>query len=280
MTSAQAQTAWISEENRVLARRPRPSFSLSTASTPYEMPDIAGGMLSGDYSNVHARTDPSELYWMSVTLPKDAPPYSPTLSPSFSVEDAVREKTADLVRVVVHAVRPLTSETLLPERVVVKSGFKSLRYPVETETFATVSSITFASMSLIAADRIDELAVRWRNERLSRLTAELAVRRSEVALWTIDDGDTPNDDAFFDAEAFLSFIPLSAPEPSIYVSGDAEVGYSWTLAAGFLEVAFRGDGHIRYAFQFDSNLNGAVIPFRTADSPQISPELARALRRL
>jgi hypothetical protein len=116
--------------------------------------------------------------------------------------------------------------------------------------------------------------------RTNRLAAELSARRDEVQHWDSNEGDAPNDDAFRDAEAFITLIPVGVEEPSIYASGDAEVGFSWTTPDGFVEVAFRGDGNIRYAFRSGSDVDGGITSFRNGGAPRMPSDLNRALQRL
>jgi hypothetical protein len=58
------------------------------------------------------------------------------------------------------------------------------------------------------------------------LRTELVRRQVDLANWDEDDGDRPNEKAFDDALAFIELIPPAVPPPSLYVSGDAEVGFS------------------------------------------------------
>jgi hypothetical protein len=110
------------------------------------------------------------------------------------------------------------------------------------------------------------------------LRTELIKRQADLASWDEDDGDRPNEKAFDDAKAFIGRIPADVPLPSLYVSGDAEVGFSWMLDDGFIEAAFRGDSKIRYASRFGDDLNGDVCEFR---STKVMPmPLMAALERL
>lgn len=112
------------------------------------------------------------------------------------------------------------------------------------------------------------------------LREQLSIRRAALNQWNEEDGDSPSDQAFDDAEAFLDLIPARVPQPSVYASGDAEVGFSWMQRAGFAEVAFRGDGNIRYAVRAGPTLVGKLTPFRVAGAPHIPLELKTALERL
>jgi hypothetical protein len=119
-----------------------------------------------------------------------------------------------------------------------------------------------------------------RSDNVPRLAMDLLMRRAEVASWAADDGEPPTRAAFDDAQDFLTFLHTVPRKPSIYASGDAEVGYNWAWQDGFVEVAFRGDGNIRYALRFGGDLKGDVTPFRDGGVPIVPPELYSALQRL
>lgn len=112
------------------------------------------------------------------------------------------------------------------------------------------------------------------------LLAELLAKQMTLPAWDPDDGDPPNKQAFHDARAFVEQLPRRTPNPSLFVSGDAEVGFSWSLPDGFVEVAFRGDGYLRYAHRFDDRLNGDVVPFSAAENLPLPDDLATALLQL
>src|SRR5271170_7700627 len=78
------------------------------------------------------------------------------------------------------------------------------------------------------------------------LRAELADLQATMAQWDEADGDRPSAAAFDDAVSFLEMLPEVRIQPSPYASGDAEVGLRWLFEDGFAEVAFRGDGQLRY----------------------------------
>jgi hypothetical protein len=115
---------------------------------------------------------------------------------------------------------------------------------------------------------------------LQELRAQLAIHRSAMNSWDDEDGDRPSYQAFDDAEEFLGVIPDDSPKPSVYASGDAEVGFSWMLREGYIEVAFRGDGKIRYAVRSGPVLIGDVAQYRFDTAPCIPLELKSALERL
>ena len=87
------------------------------------------------------------------------------------------------------------------------------------------------------------------------LLDELALKEAAI------DGDVPNEQAFSAARAFIAELPDLMLAASLYVSGDAEVGVSWTSPDGFFEVVFRGDGRLLYAHRLGNKLSGDSIPF-------------------
>jgi hypothetical protein len=116
--------------------------------------------------------------------------------------------------------------------------------------------------------------------RHAALRAELADLRATMAQWDEADGDRPPVAAFDDAGAFLGMLPEVRIPPSPYASGDAEVGYRWLFEDGFAEVAFRGDGQLRYAFRFGANLDGGTERFGAGQVNSLPEPLAAALNRL
>lgn len=116
-----------------------------------------------------------------------------------------------------------------------------------------------------------------RDRRLAEL---LSVRQNMTRHWTAEDGIVPNSLAFRDAATFITLIPPLAPEPSIFVSGDGEVGFSWSLTDAFVEVAFRGDDQIRYAFRFGKPVHGDEVPFRFGASILVPVDLMTALSQM
>ena len=152
-------------------------------------------------------------------------------------------------------------------------------------TLWSTASVTLPSSTQIAASidaHADTPAAAATSHRhnFSSLLAELLARRADLANWYQSDGDRPSEGAFGDAETFIGLIPSGAPLPSLYVSGDAEVGFSWMWDEGFIEVAFRGDGNIRYAFRFGEDLKGDVCEFRPAQVPLVPVLLMTALNAL
>ena len=119
------------------------------------------------------------------------------------------------------------------------------------------------------------------DDRFRRLSTELDARHAALVDWDAEAGDPPNDRAFHDALDFLRLIPIGVPDPSIYVSGDAEVGFSWMLPSAFVEVAFRGDDNIRYTFRFGADpVRGDVTPLWVGGMSRLPLELRNALVRI
>jgi hypothetical protein len=145
---------------------------------------------------------------------------------------------------------------------------------------ATVGSITGTFVSNATGANTATVATTSQRDHISSLRAELLALRADLANWDEEDGKRPNEEAFDDAHAFIELIPSGVPLPSLYVSGDAEVGLSWMWNDGFIEVAFRGDGKIRYAARFDGDLNGHVCEFRRGRVPIAPLPLMTALKRL
>jgi hypothetical protein len=65
-----------------------------------------------------------------------------------------------------------------------------------------------------------------------------------------DEGKTPCLEAFKEAETFIDLLPENIYLPSIWASGDAEVGLTWRYKRNFMEVAFSGDRILRYGVAF------------------------------
>jgi hypothetical protein len=95
-----------------------------------------------------------------------------------------------------------------------------------------------------------------------------------------DEGAPPTRDAFLDATAFINMLPTSIPIPEVYASGDAEFGFTWSLSGRFLEVAFRGDGDLRWAGAFGSYRPGEQIPFDMRSATRLPKVLSDLIDQL
>lgn len=108
----------------------------------------------------------------------------------------------------------------------------------------------------------------------SDLRAELDLACEAAAAIDEDEGVPPSKEAFRDAAAFIELLPTSVPLPSVYASGDAEVGFTWSEPGRFLEVAFRGDGHLRWAAAFGEHRPGGAITIDMQSATRLPKALA------
>jgi hypothetical protein len=99
-----------------------------------------------------------------------------------------------------------------------------------------------------------------------------------------DEGEKPSPRAFRDAEAFIDLLPPRIAEPSVWASGDAEVGFTWKVSGNFLEIAFRGDGRLRWAAGFPSEHSetwrGDVVEIDLERATRLPETLMSLLDRL
>lgn len=95
-----------------------------------------------------------------------------------------------------------------------------------------------------------------------------------------DEDERPSEQAFRDAAAFIERLPPRTEKPSVWASGDAEVGLTWSLPQGFLEVAFRGDGRLRWAAAFGAEWTGGEPQIDIHRVTRLPDELANYLDRL
>jgi|GEM_PF-4573415 len=99
-----------------------------------------------------------------------------------------------------------------------------------------------------------------------------------------DEGEKPTPRAFREAEAFIDLLPPRIVEPSVWASGDAEVGFTWKVSGNFLEIAFRGDGRLRWAAGFPSERSetwqGDVVEIDLERATRLPETLMSLLDRL
>lgn len=98
---------------------------------------------------------------------------------------------------------------------------------------------------------------RTRPDLREQLRLALERARESAERLEDDEGERPSEQAFRDAAAFIERLPPRTAKPSVWASGDAEVGFSWSAPGKFLEVAFRGDGRLRWAAAFGAEWRGA-----------------------
>lgn len=112
------------------------------------------------------------------------------------------------------------------------------------------------------------------------IRADLDRARVSAAAITEEDGTPPPEEAFREAEAFVKLLPPVVPRPSVYASGDAEVGFSWSSGGRFLEVAFSGDGNLHWAATFGEDRPGGCIPIDMRSAARLPKALADLIGRL
>lgn len=86
----------------------------------------------------------------------------------------------------------------------------------------------------------------------------------------------PTEDAVKEALRFLDVLPPRIQTPHIGAADDGEINFSWTGDGVFIDVGFRGDGHIHYYTRVESKAirGGDEAPFTTRTLPR---QLAAAL---
>lgn len=114
----------------------------------------------------------------------------------------------------------------------------------------------------------------------SDLRAELDLAHEAAGSIDEDEGTPPSKAAFRDAAAFIELLPASMPLPSVYASGDAEVGFTWSGPGRFLEVAFRGDGYLRWAAAFGEHRPGGAIAIDLQSATRLPKALADLIDQL
>jgi hypothetical protein len=113
-----------------------------------------------------------------------------------------------------------------------------------------------------------------------------ALERARESADRIDEeeGEKPSPRAFREAEAFIDLLPPRIVEPSVWASGDAEVGFTWKVSGNFLEIAFRGDGRLRWAAGFPSEHSetwrGDVVEIDLERATRLPETLMSLLDRL
>jgi len=114
----------------------------------------------------------------------------------------------------------------------------------------------------------------------SDLRAQLDLALEAAGSIDEDEGTPPSKAAFRDAAAFIELLPASTPLPSVYASGDAEVGFTWSGPGRFLEVAFRGDGYLRWAAAFGEHRPGGAIAIDLQSATRLPKALADLIDQL
>lgn len=117
----------------------------------------------------------------------------------------------------------------------------------------------------------------------ARLFAELDRAKEDAEAITAEEGRRPPDEAFRDASAFIELLPPDLPAPSIWASGDGEVGFTWSKhhgAKGFVEVAFCGEGRIEWAADFGDACVGGTVTVDLARATRLPRDLERCIDRL
>lgn len=150
-------------------------------------------------------------------------------------------------------------------------------------SFAVLTSASFAYgvrastvQSQLSSSPLTYASLLPARDTRTRLHSKLDMAREAAGRIDEDEGVPPTRDAFVDAAAFIDMLPTSIPVPEVYASGDAEAGFTWSLAGCFLEVAFRGDGHLRWAGAFGSHRPGGLIEIdmkRATRLPTVLSEL-------
>lgn len=108
-----------------------------------------------------------------------------------------------------------------------------------------------------------------RQKILSYLEAPRAAPSYDIAGNPIVD---PTDDAVREALCFLDSLPQRLRPPHIGAADDGEINFSWTGDGVFIDVGFRGDGHLHYHAKVESEaINGG------GDEQFPSPALPRDL---
>ncbi len=114
----------------------------------------------------------------------------------------------------------------------------------------------------------------------TRLHSKLDMAREAADHIDEDEGEPPTREAFSDASAFIDMLPTSIPVPEVYASGDAEVGFTWSLYDRFFEVAFRGDGNLRWAGTFGSHRPGGLIAIDMKSATRLPTVLSDLIDQL
>lgn len=86
----------------------------------------------------------------------------------------------------------------------------------------------------------------------------------------------PTPGAVRESLRFVEALPPLLPPPHLGVADDGEINFSWTGEGVFIDVGFRGDGHLHYFARVDSEAieGGGDVPFPVAVLP---PTLRAAL---
>ena len=81
---------------------------------------------------------------------------------------------------------------------------------------------------------------------------------------------TPTGDAVREALRFVDALPPRLRPPHIGAADDGEINFSWTGDGVFIDVGFRGDGHLHYHAQVESKAiaGGEDAPFPSRTLPR------------
>lgn len=112
------------------------------------------------------------------------------------------------------------------------------------------------------------------------IRTNLDLARESAEAIDAEEGEAPSIEAFRDAEAFVDLLPPMVSPPSVYASGDAEVGFTWSGSGRFLEVAFRGDGGLHWAAAFGDDRLGGFAPVDVRSATRLPKALANLIDRL
>ncbi len=154
-------------------------------------------------------------------------------------------------------------------------------------SFTVLTSASFpcgvspsAVQSLLSRSPLTHVSLVPARDTRTRLHSKLDMAREAADLIDEDEGAPPTRDAFLDASAFIDMLPTSIPVPEVYASGDAEAGFTWSVSGRFLEVAFRGDGNLRWAGTFGSDRPGGIIPIDMKSATRLPTVLSDLIDQL
>jgi hypothetical protein len=167
------------------------------------------------------------------------------------------------------------------------SSASKQRSPALIISFAALTSASFAwevgpsiNQSRLVTSPLTYASLPYLEDTRVRLHNKLDVAREAAAHIDEDEGIPPSQRAFSDASSFIDQLPASIPVPEVYASGDAEVGFTWSLADRFLEVAFRGDGKLRWAGAFGAYRPGGEIAITMKNATRLPKFLSDLIDRL